>query len=165
VPRPAGFKNTALHNQRISEALTGHKRSPEHMRNWIASRKKGAGWKHSEETKRKIGLGVKGKLIGRFVGSKSAGWKGDNASRDAGHSRALKLFKNIGPCIKCGSWKNLDRHHRDGNTLNNKKSNVQILCRKCHMEIDGRLKKNGQRYKSFGRRKDGTFKTKKGKQK
>ena len=30
-------------------------------------------------------------------------------------------------------------HHKDGNTLNNNGDNVTILCRRCHMRIDGRL--------------------------
>lgn len=31
------------------------------------------------------------------------------------------------------------RHHRDGNTANNKTENIIFLCRKCHMKEDGRL--------------------------
>lgn len=33
----------------------------------------------------------------------------------------------------------VDRHHRDGNVGNNEPENIVILCRRCHMLIDGRL--------------------------
>jgi hypothetical protein len=41
-------------------------------------------------------------------------------------------------CDRCGK-PGRDRHHRDGNTLNNEPENIECLCRRCHMEIDGRL--------------------------
>jgi Zn ribbon nucleic-acid-binding protein len=64
-------------------------------------------------------------------------WKGDKASKQAGRSRARYLFKNR-PCEKCGSIK-IERHHKDGNTLNNRLKNIEFVCRKCHMAEDGRL--------------------------
>ena len=48
-----------------------------------------------------------------------------------GHKQALKLFPNIGPCIKCGNPK-AERHHKDENPLNNAPDNVEALCRRCH---------------------------------
>lgn len=33
----------------------------------------------------------------------------------------------------------MERHHRDGDTANNEAANIAFLCRRCHMEIDGRL--------------------------
>jgi hypothetical protein len=33
----------------------------------------------------------------------------------------------------------VDRHHVDGDTSHNARSNVRFLCRRCHMEADGRL--------------------------
>lgn len=31
-----------------------------------------------------------------------------------------------------------DRHHRDGDSFNNVIENIAFLCRKCHMDVDGR---------------------------
>lgn len=42
-------------------------------------------------------------------------------------------------CERCGA-EAVDRHHRDGNPLNNDPGNVASLCRRCHMELDGRLR-------------------------
>ena len=64
-------------------------------------------------------------------------WKGDAAHPQAGRNRALRKYKNIGPCVNCGCPK-AERHHRDGNTRNNDASNIKILCRLCHQKEDGR---------------------------
>ena len=65
-------------------------------------------------------------------------WLGDEASRSAGHARAWRRYRDIGPCVRCGAEKS-ERHHRDGNTLNNEPENIEVLCRRCHMEADARL--------------------------
>lgn len=71
-------------------------------------------------------------------GSNNARWKGDQAGAQAGRLRAEKMYRKIGPCVRCGSERS-ERHHKDGNTLNNDPSNIEIVCRRCHMEEDGRL--------------------------
>lgn len=63
-------------------------------------------------------------------------WKGDAASKSSGRERARNRYP-LTPCERCGK-PGLDRHHVDGNTLNNAPANIQILCRRCHMEVDGR---------------------------
>ncbi len=63
-------------------------------------------------------------------------WKGDKASVKAGRSRALRLFPPQ-PCSVCGKAR-AERHHLDGNTLNNDPGNIMFVCRKCHMAKDGR---------------------------
>jgi hypothetical protein len=66
--------------------------------------------------------------------------KGDNATTKAGRTRALRMFPVLPDgCETCGAGKRLDRHHKDGNTLNNNRDNIAFLCRKCHMAADGRL--------------------------
>jgi hypothetical protein len=40
-----------------------------------------------------------------------------------------------------------ERHHIDGNPLNNDPSNIQIVKRKEHMSVDGRLSKTLERNK------------------
>lgn len=57
-----------------------------------------------------------------------------------GSSRARNKYQDIGPCVRCGAERS-ERHHRDGNTLNNEPDNIRILCRRCHMTEDGRLEK------------------------
>lgn len=66
-------------------------------------------------------------------------WKGDAVSVKGGRTRALRAFPIIPPCVWCGSKKS-ERHHRDGNTANNSPKNIVPMCRKCHMNADGRLK-------------------------
>lgn len=70
-------------------------------------------------------------------GSQLPQWKGDAASPNAKRLRARKLFP-LGPCQQCGA-PGVDRHHVDGNTGNNTPVNIMILCRRCHMTVDGRL--------------------------
>jgi len=44
----------------------------------------------------------------------------------------------LGPCNICGKEAR-DLHHKDGNPFNHSAENIQELCRKCHMVVDGRL--------------------------
>lgn len=70
-------------------------------------------------------------------GPEHPNWLGDKVSFRAGRCRALRRYAPQ-PCTSCGD-KIADRHHIDGNTANNEASNIVFLCRKCHMECDGRL--------------------------
>lgn len=74
-------------------------------------------------------------------------WKGDSAKERTGRCRAERLYPIIGPCSVCGSHKS-ERHHKDENTLNNSPENIIVLCRKCHMKADGRMKKSAVFLKS-----------------
>jgi len=67
-------------------------------------------------------------------------WTGDGASIKTGRTRALRSFP-AKPCELCGDTNRIDRHHIDGNTLNNLEANIVFLCRRCHMASDGRLEK------------------------
>jgi len=71
-------------------------------------------------------------------GKKHHAWKGDEITQRSGRSRAYRLYPEIGPCVLCGNPKS-ERHHIDGNTCNNNADNILIVCRRCHMEHDGRL--------------------------
>lgn len=57
-------------------------------------------------------------------------WKGKAVSDRIGRKRALRRFR-LGPCERCGA-RGFDRHHKDRNPVNNARSNVEILCRRCH---------------------------------
>ena len=70
-------------------------------------------------------------------------WQGDNVSARGGRNRALRLYPEIGPCSVCGNKKS-ERHHKDSNTANNEPENIIILCRRCHMNADGRMEKAKQ---------------------
>ncbi len=61
-------------------------------------------------------------------------WKGNLAKIDAGRARAKRWYKDK-PCEKCGSNKNIVRHHIDRNTLNNNINNLMFLCNCCHRKL------------------------------
>jgi len=42
-------------------------------------------------------------------------------------------------CELCGSTKNVDVHHRDGNYKNNSSENLILVCRSCHMKLHRRI--------------------------
>lgn len=78
------------------------------------------------------------KSLGK-IGEKNPLWKGDLASENSKRSRAARKYQ-LGPCQRCGKPAS-DRHHKDGDTGNNEPENIAILCRGCHMIVDGRAKK------------------------
>lgn len=79
----------------------------------------------------------------RKFGAENPRWKGDAVSAQGGRKRAHALYRTLGPCERCGldKPKRRERHHKDGNTLNNAPENISVLCCKCHSEIDGRTQK------------------------
>lgn len=38
-------------------------------------------------------------------------------------------------CEICGSTKNIDVHHKDGNCHNNSSDNLMVVCRSCHLKL------------------------------
>lgn len=81
------------------------------------------GYRHTQETKEKI----RKKLF-----------KGESVKKKTGNHRAYFQFQLPSRCELCDNPAH-DRHHKDGNTLNNDPSNIQFLCVKCHMALDGRM--------------------------
>jgi len=67
----------------------------------------------------------------------NSNWKGDKVGWRGTHMRAHRWY-DIGACLDCGKPA-FDRHHQDGNILNNTPENIIPLCRRCHMIRDGRL--------------------------
>lgn len=61
-----------------------------------------------------------------------------------GHEACRKQYPLIGNCERC-SLPATERHHIDGDSCNNLRKNVQFLCRRCHMAIDGRLEASAKR--------------------
>jgi len=80
--------------------------------------------------------GWKDKMRDAHLKDKNPNWKGDNASWESGWERARYLYGN-NSCEICGNIK-VEIHHIDGNPLNNERNNIRILCRKHHMDLDGR---------------------------
>lgn len=58
----------------------------------------------------------------------------------AGNKQAQRLFPILEPCEVCQSPKT-ERHHRDADTWNNTRSNIQFLCHKHHVAVDRRWAK------------------------
>jgi hypothetical protein len=64
-------------------------------------------------------------------------WSGASVSAQGGRKRARRMYR-ADECTRCGVTP-AERHHMDGNTANNEPANVEIVCRRCHMQGDGRL--------------------------
>jgi hypothetical protein len=132
---PSGiYPRTEAHNRAISLALRGHVVSDRVLKNWTFR-----GKRHSEESKKEISKTLRERKVNH--GKKNGLWKGNLASKSAGRGRARRKFQKANLCQKCGSTRRVERHHKDGNPLNNRKRNIAILCRRCHMIADGRMKK------------------------
>jgi 5-methylcytosine-specific restriction endonuclease McrA len=71
-------------------------------------------------------------------GAEHHAWKGDDVSPKGGRKRAKRLYPTVGACQSCGG-PDAERHHIDEDTANNAPDNIAILCRRCHMQQDGRL--------------------------
>ena len=61
-------------------------------------------------------------------------------SPDAGRQTARRIHRLLGKCDYCENPAR-DRHHKNGDATDNSTENLAFLCRKCHMEEDGRLMK------------------------
>jgi hypothetical protein len=71
-------------------------------------------------------------------GERNPNWKGNNVNVKSGRDRAERKY----PCPK-----GTERHHVDGNPLNNLSENVLFVTRREHMILDGRI----ERRDAFGR--------------
>ena len=66
-------------------------------------------------------------------------WKGNDAKESSIWARVRRGIIIKGKkCENCDAPAK-DRHHLDGNKLNNKLNNILLLCRYCHMLFDGRI--------------------------
>ncbi len=60
------------------------------------------------------------------------------ANLEGYRKRARVRYKLPAKCRYCDAPPT-DRHHKDGNPRNNLPSNIDFVCRRCHMVEDGRL--------------------------
>ena len=98
--------------------------------------------------KRMVRNGVPRRSLSESISKSKRGelnprWGGNNVNTNSGRDRAQRMYPPR-PCRICGGV--AERHHKDDDTLNNEPSNIDFLCRKHHMEADGRMdrRKNGQ---------------------
>jgi hypothetical protein len=66
-------------------------------------------------------------------------WQGEDVGENAGRMRVRRAIPITGMCDECGMRPAVDRHHTDANPRNPDPGNIRLLCRYCHMTIDGRL--------------------------
>ena len=83
-------------------------------------------------------------------GENNPNWKGIDSCKDSARERARSIFKQLLPCEVCEN-KKTERHHADGNPHNNTPENIKFLCRKHHMEMDGRLGRLIERNKNYNK--------------
>ena len=91
-------------------------------------------------------------MVGAFILKPRNNFNNVRLSRQ----QASNLMKYLGKdkkCNKCLREKNVDIHHLDGNPFNNMLSNLQSLCRSCHVK-EHRPKRSciicGDRHKGRG---------------
>lgn len=68
-------------------------------------------------------------------------WRGKEVDKEAARARARRLYSLDGIACEYQGCEELakDRHHINGDTRNNDRSNIRFLCRRHHMVEDGRL--------------------------
>jgi len=84
---------------------------------------------------------------GAVQGPDHYSWKGDSAAPMTKRARAQRRYV-LGQCVRCLKPAT-ERHHIDEDTGNNIPANIELLCRRCHMKVDGRLDKLVERLPSI----------------
>jgi len=132
------------------------------------------GHKHSEETKRKIGLALKGRIYSEEtlkkmslaqmgkpgpifsekvieklrmanLSEKNPGWKGDNVSISSLHEWIRRRKKKPKYCVECKKASPYDLANISGKYKRDI-NDFRWLCRKCHLLSDGRMFNNLKQY-------------------
>ena len=93
----------------------------------------------------KMGLTIRNRSKTWLRGMNPGAWPSTTVNPESCRNQARKLFKAMPSlCERCKDCEPRDRHHKDGNTRNNLRSNILFLCRRCHMAMDGRLDRLNQ---------------------
>lgn len=76
------------------------------------------------------------------IGEKHPRWKGNDVLPESIKARGWREARRLFPvdgivCEDCGEVPAKDHHHIDGDTDNNKRKNVALLCRSCHRKRKG----------------------------
>ena len=64
--------------------------------------------------------------------SKGVGMGNDARTRWNGNRQAQRRYQTLGTCERCGLVPATDRHHRNRDTFDNRRANVEFLCAPCH---------------------------------
>ena len=83
--------------------------------------------------------GLKGFRKGENSAEKNGMWRGNKVKLKALHEWVRSRFPKPCFCEKCKTKKPIDLANKG--TYNRELKNWEWLCRKCHMESDGRLEK------------------------
>ena len=165
---PLGFKHTEAAKRKIGLAQKGRKNPmlgkhhTEEAKIKMSLAQKGAknhlfGKHHTEETKRKMSKSHFGKKLSQKhklsiklakIGDKNPNWIGDKIGYEGLHSYLKRNLKNPFYCKECHKNKKVELHNISKKYIRDL-SDWEWLCRKCHMEKDGRM---------FRRNSDGKFK-------
>lgn len=116
----------------------------------MLGKRNAVGCKRTEDHKEKIRRAHLGKL--GMAGSKNPnfGKKGERHPRWKGGRRnylsciANSVYRkfNINViCEKCGLFQNIHIHHKDEDRKNNNISNLQALCRSCHISLHSKARR------------------------
>lgn len=87
----------------------------------------------STEEKKRISI--------RMKGENSPNWKGNDIKPNSGRLRANKIY-HPDRCWGCQCEKKIERHHIDGNPINNEKSNIIFLYQKVFLDEIISVKEN-----------------------
>ena len=94
-------------------------------------------WRNAKGNRRGWRFRGSNKMV--FKGENHGSWKGDEVQDETKRKRARSWFATPPECQKCGEKKKIERYHKDSNPGNNSIENIAFLCRRCHMDADGRL--------------------------
>lgn len=68
---------------------------------------------------------------------------------DAPEFRAMRprvVREQGGHCARCGQRRRLQVNHRDGNTRNNARDNLEGLCTSCHATVDAERRRRARNH-------------------
>lgn len=118
------------------------------------------GHKHGQRSRAIIGLASSTRqarmLRGKFgrYGNDGKHCSGEHSPTWVSGIGSYRKLVDLTACSLCGSKNNIQVHHKDKNRKNNEKSNLVVLCAKCHIFIahgktrsiaTGRFEKGGAR--------------------
>ena len=102
------------------------------------------GWKMPE--------GQRLELVKTRLGKNNPNWKGDRVGLSALHGYMKVRLTKPGSCDNCNNSKPLDLANKG--VYNREPSNWNWLCRRCHMQSDGRLNNLMKGKQKYGKNKN-----------